>query len=75
MKAAAFGRPAFLLSQNMDLCPLGLKDFEAADTSAEIFIEYTKLNMVLERIVEFQYRNAEISPEKVRTALRAFTKR
>lgn len=54
----------------MDLRPLHLEDFEAADTSAEIFIESTKLNMVLERIIEFQDRNAGMFPEKVRTALR-----
>lgn len=75
LQAAAFGRPAFLMSQSMDLSPPELEDFESADTAAEVFIEYTKLNMLLERIVEFQDRRAEISPEQVRTALYTSIKR
>ncbi|KAL4888501.1 fungal-specific transcription factor domain-containing protein [Aspergillus ambiguus] len=74
LQAAAFGRPAFLLSQNMDLCPLGLEDFGSADTAAEIFIEYTKLNMLLERIVEFQDRKEEISREQVSCILSSLEK-
>ncbi|RMJ26354.1 putative transcription factor [Aspergillus sp. HF37] len=66
LQAAAFGRPAFLMSQSMDLRPLGLGDFESADTTAEVFIEYTRLNAFLEKIVEFQDRKAEISLEQFR---------
>ena len=51
----------------MDLSPLALEDFESADTTGEVFVEYTKLNMILEKIVEFQDRKAEISLEQVRT--------
>ena len=75
LQAAAFGRPAFLMSRSMDLSPPGLEDFESVDTAAGVFIEYTKLNMLLERIVEFQDRKAEISPERVRTALYTSIKR
>jgi hypothetical protein len=57
----------------MDLCPLGLEDFETANTTAEVSIEYTKLNMLLERVVEFQDRKAEISLEQVRTIKRNFS--
>lgn len=75
LQAAAFGRPACLVSKSMDLSPLGLGDFESADTAAEVFIEYAKLNMLLERIVEFQDRKAEITPEQVRTALKTSIRR
>ena len=51
---AAFGCPTFLISQNMDLRPLGLRDFESVDMTAEVFIEYMRLNMFLKKIVEFQ---------------------
>lgn len=66
LQAAAFGRPIFLASQGIDLLPLEHEDFESADTKAEIFIQFTKLNMLLERIVECQDRKAEISHEQVR---------
>lgn len=49
----------------MDVSPLRIEHFETADTSAEIFIECMKLNMVLERILD-QDQNAEAPQEKVR---------
>ena len=67
VQAAAFGRPSIVGSQSLGLRPLELGDFESVDTIAEIYIEYTKLNMILEKIVEFQDRKAEISVEQVRT--------
>lgn len=71
LQAAAFGRPAMLASHSLDLRPLGLGDFESTDVAAEVFIEHTKLNVFLERIVEFQDRKSEISPQQVRTTPRA----
>ena len=59
----------------MDLHPLGLGDFESADMTVEVFIEYMRLNMFLEKIVEFQDQKAEISLEQVRTTLTTFTRR
>lgn len=69
LQAAAFGRPTILLSQSLDLRPLELGDFESVDSAAELFIEYTKLNVVLENIVEFQDRKTEIPLGQVRTAV------
>jgi hypothetical protein len=63
------------MSKCMDLRPLELGDFESADVTAEVFIEYTRLNVFLESLVEFQDRRAEISLEQVRTTLTTFIRR
>lgn len=55
----------------MNVDALHLDDFETPDTSAEIFIEYTNLNFLLERIIEFQDRKSEASEEQVRDLIMA----
>ncbi|KAJ5743592.1 hypothetical protein N7533_008462 [Penicillium manginii] len=67
LQAAAFGRPIFISSQSINLRPLELGDFESPDVKAEIFIQFTSLNKILEKIVEFQDRKAEASHDQVRT--------
>ncbi|KAJ5414669.1 hypothetical protein N7509_001296 [Penicillium cosmopolitanum] len=56
LQAAAFGRPIFISSQSINLRPLELEDFESPDAKAETFIQFTNLNKLLEKIVEFQDR-------------------
>lgn len=48
--------------------PLEIEDFENEDAKAETFIQFTQLNKLLEKIVEFQDRKAEAPHEQVRTA-------
>ncbi|KAJ6092371.1 hypothetical protein N7467_004340 [Penicillium canescens] len=70
LQSACFGRPSGIASSEFDIRLVQLADFELSNIQAELFIEYTKLNIILGRMVDCHNRRSEHSPEDVRINIR-----
>ncbi|KAJ6126796.1 hypothetical protein N7523_002408, partial [Penicillium sp. IBT 18751x] len=68
---ACFGRPSLFGDFDFNIRPLRLEDFEIPDLQAELCIEYTKLNVILGRIVDCHGRKGEVSQEEALSLLQS----
>ncbi|OKP12404.1 hypothetical protein PENSUB_2140 [Penicillium subrubescens] len=66
LASASLGRPTALKENEFDVQPVTLEDFEIANIQALLFIERTKLALILGRILDLRSRPSDLADNQVR---------
>ncbi|KAJ5832574.1 hypothetical protein N7474_000885 [Penicillium riverlandense] len=70
LHAACFGRPQMIKSQDFDLCPPRVTDFENPENGqARLFVLYAKLTTILEKMLPLQNRGVSTSSDEALSVL------
>ncbi|KAJ5168101.1 uncharacterized protein N7482_003695 [Penicillium canariense] len=71
LQTACFGRPTIIKDTDFNIRLPKLDDFEVPNLQAELFIEYTKLNVILGGIVERHCQKREMPQDEAMSVLQS----